>query len=346
MEKTGRWLRKNGKWMAALLCLLLFFLIAEDLAENELDRLDGVGYQTVSLLRCPPVTTFFKLFTNLAHPIALLAVSLLIVVFTGNKQYRVAVYANLILNTFLNLALKAIFLRGRPADVAHLVNETGYSFPSGHAMAATAFYGFLIFLVWQSGMRKSRKWACAVPLGLTVLLICMSRVYLGVHYTSDVLAGCAISAAYLIGFTAVVKRYLVRGETEKMERNTGKKNEGLLASFLHAFDGVKESVQTERNLMIHFSAAALVTLFGFLLKISAGEWAACVTLFGLVISAELINTAVESVVDLATDKIDPRARLAKDAAAGAVLTAAVCAAVAGAVIFLPKLLALLSSAVG
>lgn len=343
---TGRFLRRYGKWLLAAALVLLFCVLASGLAGDGVAKLDSAGYRAVSLLRCAPVTAFFKLYTNLAHPAALLAVSLLLVLFTRKKAYRVAVYVNLGLNTCLNLALKTVFLRGRPADVAHLVDETGYSFPSGHAMAAVGFYGFLIFLLWQTGDSRRQKRTLTALLSAGILLICVSRVYLGVHYASDVLAGACASLAYLITFTSVSKRYLARGETETLERNTGKKNEGLLASFLHAFDGLRAGMRTERNLMIHVSAMLLVILFGFLLCISTTEWLVCIVLFGLVISAELINTAIESVVDLCTEEIRPLARLAKDAAAGAVLVAAIASAAAGAVIFLPKILTLLLAAIG
>lgn len=335
---------KYAKWIAAALCLVLFGIIAADLLANQLDDLDAAGYRFVSLFRCAPVTAFLRCFTNLAHPAALILISLLLVIFMKKKAYRLAVYVNMVLGVLLNLALKACFLRGRPADVAHLVNETGYSFPSGHAMAATAFYGFMAFLLWQSGASRRKKWLGTVGLGLTVLIICMSRVYLGAHYTSDVLAGWAVSTAYLIVFASVVKRYLTEGEREPMERNTGKRNEGLFASFLHAFDGIRESLRTERNLLIHFSVMALVILFGALLKISAVEWLVCIVFFGMVIGAELLNTAVEATVDICAPEENPKARLAKDAAAGAVLITAIMSAVAGCIIFLPKLWALLEQA--
>ena len=92
---------------------------------------------------------------------------------------------------------------------------------------------------------------------------------------------------------------------------------------------------------IHCFAAVMVVLFGIALHLSREEWFVCLILFALVMSLELVNTAVEATVDLATDKIDPLAKKAKDAAAGAVLVAAIFAAVIGLWIFVPKLLALI-----
>ena len=91
---------------------------------------------------------------------------------------------------------------------------------------------------------------------------------------------------------------------------------------------------------IHFAASVLVIIAGIVLKLSATEWCICLTLFGLVMALELVNTAVEAVVDLVTEERKPLAKIAKDTAAGAVLLAAIMAAVIGCIIFVPKVLQL------
>ncbi len=92
---------------------------------------------------------------------------------------------------------------------------------------------------------------------------------------------------------------------------------------------------------IHCVVAVLVVIAGFLLKLSPVEWCICLGLFGLVMALELVNTAVEAVVDLVTQEYKPLAKIAKDTAAGAVLIAAIMAALAGLIIFVPKGLAFL-----
>ncbi len=120
-----------------------------------------------------------------------------------------------------------------------------------------------------------------------------------------------------------------------------KRKKGSLAdSFKYAFIGIFTCVRQERNMKIHCGAAALVTLAGIFLKISLREWMECLILFGLVMSLEMVNTAIEAVVDLVTDEYQPLAKVAKDVAAGAVLIAAIIAAIIGCIIFLPKLAAL------
>ncbi|MDD6155076.1 MAG: diacylglycerol kinase family protein [Eubacteriales bacterium] len=120
-----------------------------------------------------------------------------------------------------------------------------------------------------------------------------------------------------------------------------RKHEPLYRSFGYAFQGIWNTIREERNIKIHLAATALVVIFGSILHISKMEWFVCAIFIGLVISLELVNTAVEAVVDLATEERKPLAKKAKDAAAGAVLAAAICAAFVGLVIFLPKLAALL-----
>lgn len=111
----------------------------------------------------------------------------------------------------------------------------------------------------------------------------------------------------------------------------------LYRSFGYAFEGIRTCIRSERNMKIHCTAAVLVVIFGIWLKISVTEWCICLVLFGLVMGLEMVNTAVESAVDLVTKERRPLAKKAKDTAAGAVLVAAIMAAVVGCIIFLPKL---------
>ena len=111
----------------------------------------------------------------------------------------------------------------------------------------------------------------------------------------------------------------------------------LYKSFGFAIRGIWICLKTERNIRIHCLAAVLVVIFGAWLKISVTEWLACLGLFGMIMGLELMNTAVEAVVDLVTEEYRPLAEKAKDVAAGAVLIAAFFAATMGYIIFLPKL---------
>ena len=103
----------------------------------------------------------------------------------------------------LNQILKYIVQRNRPEGY-RLIDESGYSFPSGHSMVSTAFYGFLIYLVIKKVKNKYLKNFLVILLSILIILIGFSRVYLGVHYASDVIAGFFISIAYLILFITMI----------------------------------------------------------------------------------------------------------------------------------------------
>lgn len=119
------------------------------------------------------------------------------------------------------------------------------------------------------------------------------------------------------------------------------KNKKLINSFKYAFSGIKTCIYKERNIKIHISIMFLVIISGMVLDINIYEWLVCLVLFGAVISAEMINTAIETVVDMITLKNDPLAKQAKDISAGAVLVLAIFSSLIGLIIFLPKIIKIL-----
>lgn len=102
----------------------------------------------------------------------------------------------------LNMLMKLFFSRPRPAVFTVLVNEHSYSFPSGHVTASVAVYGFLTVLLWQN-----RRRILAVLPGLLIPLVALSRIYLGVHYPSDVLGAFAFSSLWLMVVLVIRNRY-------------------------------------------------------------------------------------------------------------------------------------------
>ena len=112
----------------------------------------------------------------------------------------------------------------------------------------------------------------------------------------------------------------------------------LLKSFGFAWQGIKAVFTSEPNMRIHAVVALLVLIFGFIFSISSIEWIAIVICIGLVFSAEMFNTAFETLVDKVSPAKDPLAGKTKDVAAGAVFIAAIVSVVVGVIIFLPKLI--------
>ena len=111
----------------------------------------------------------------------------------------------------------------------------------------------------------------------------------------------------------------------------------LINSFKYAIEGFISSFKTERNMKIHILAMVLVIVFGLYLKLSVIEWCIITLAIALVIGAELFNTAIETIVDMVSPEKNPKAKLAKDISAAAVLALSIGAAVVGVVIFIPKI---------
>ena len=128
-----------------------------------------------------------------------------------------------------------------------------------------------------------------------------------------------------------------------ISRDERKRQKGIkkfLLSFTYPIKGLKYAYRNEQNLAVDVGVAMLVTIFGFIFKLNLTEWAILALTIGLVISCELINTAIEAVVDLVTEDYHPLAKVAKDTAAAAVFVFAIVAVIVGLIIFMPKLLAL------
>lgn len=149
----------------------------------------------------PNLNGFFLWITQFANPVTLviLFVAVLAVLLYG-KQYTEAIWLSggvIGIAGILNPLFKLFFMRERPS-LEHLVSEHSLSFPSGHAAASMVFYGSLILLIPIFIDSKSLRWLLQAILGFTILAIGMSRVYLGVHFPTDIIGGYALSLSWLL----------------------------------------------------------------------------------------------------------------------------------------------------
>lgn len=118
------------------------------------------------------------------------------------------------------------------------------------------------------------------------------------------------------------------------------KSKNIIDSFKHAFDGLIYSFKSTKNLIIDTVIALIVVIAGFIFKVNLTEWAILLICMALVMSLEMVNTAVEEAVNLAMPNIHPIAKISKDVSAGAVLFSAIISAVIGLLIFIPKFIEL------
>ena len=131
-------------------------------------------------------------------------------------------------------------------------------------------------------------------------------------------------------------KILINGNGVNM--NPRQEYKKLINSFKYAIEGIISSFKTERNMKIHVFAMIVVIALGFFFKLDKVEWCFVIIAIASVISAELFNTAIETVVDMVSPEKNPKAKLAKDIAAGAVLVVAICAAIIGFIVFGPKVI--------
>ena len=208
-EKIKEFITKNLKWIILFICLIGFLALAEDVFHKEIMNGDIIGYKIVSkFLISDFVTPIAKFITNFGGAIFLIVLTIVLFIVIKNKKIGASIFSNLVIVTILNQLLKGILQRPRPTEY-RIIEETGYSFPSGHSMISMAFYGYLIYLIYKYVKNKYIKWISIVVLSLLICAIGISRIYLGVHYTSDVLGGFLISISYLVIFISAVNKFLI-----------------------------------------------------------------------------------------------------------------------------------------
>ena len=208
-EKIKEFIIKNLKWITLFICLVGFLALAEDVFHKEIMNGDIIGYKIISTFLISDFTTpIAKFITNFGGAIFLIILTVVLVILIKNKKIGLSIFSNLVIITVLNQLLKRVLQRPRPTEY-RIIEETGYSFPSGHSMVSMAFYGYLIYLIYKYVKNKYIKWISIVLLSLLICSIGISRIFLGVHYTSDVLGGFFISISYLIIYVSAVNKFLI-----------------------------------------------------------------------------------------------------------------------------------------
>ena len=203
MKKILKLTKDNYKWIILSICLILFLALAEDVFNKEIMQVDIIGYNFVkTYLVKKEITPIMKLITFFGGATCLIGLTLVLFITIKNKKIELLIGTNLIVITILNQIFKFILQRPRPTE-NRIINENGYSFPSGHSMISMAFYGFLIYLIYKYVKNKKIKYISITLISVLIIFIGISRIYLGVHYTSDVLAGFLFSISYLIIYVLI-----------------------------------------------------------------------------------------------------------------------------------------------
>jgi undecaprenyl-diphosphatase len=220
----GDFLRRHGFAVAlvffgVLLPLVGFGVLVDELREPEGFEFDVPLLEVARLSANPARDTFFIAMALLGYQFGVVPIDIaLVLALAWRRRLREGLFAGLAVvgSALLNLAAKPVFARERPALWESIAPEHNYSFPSGHAMGSMTLACVLVMLAW----RTSARWPVLGVAAVFVVLVAMSRVYLGVHYPSDILAGWAAAVAWTVAVHVLVfhprrmglQRELDRGE--------------------------------------------------------------------------------------------------------------------------------------
>ncbi len=200
-----------------------FVEITDELAENELGEIDQLVTDFVISFRNNFLTSVLTFMTHMGDRYAYLVIGIGVGLYFflrhKNWTFIAQTAAVMALSTLSNVVLKNVINRQRPV-IDHLVSVDTLSYPSGHSMSAMAFYGFLIYLTFHLDVRKRARTAMVVVLVATIFLVGLSRIYLGVHFPSDVAAGYMgglIWVTFCVVFFNVVRLYRHERREQKAE---------------------------------------------------------------------------------------------------------------------------------
>ena len=173
-------------------------------------RFDGWVRSSLHQHASPALTAAMKAFTVIGSSIPmLLLLATVVAAFRFARLPRQAMMMAIAMAGALviELSLKHVFHRARPQPYFNVPLPTSYSFPSGHALSAACFYGMLALLVAARVRRRSYRIAIWTVCGLMIAMIGISRIYLGVHYPSDVVGGYTTACVWLVALNAAQNRF-------------------------------------------------------------------------------------------------------------------------------------------
>ena len=181
--------------LSFIFLFILFLIWSVLMLKGKLNELDDNFYSKIKITDVK--TKLWRIITCLASGKFVALLCILFLLFMENKKVDIVIIINMLIMWVLIGTLKRIFKRNRP-NINPLVEEEGYSYPSGHTMTATIFYGFLIFLIIISNITIPLKIILTSLFVLLVLLMGYTRVYLGVHFLSDVIGAILFGSSYLL----------------------------------------------------------------------------------------------------------------------------------------------------
>ncbi|HHW36214.1 MAG TPA: phosphatase PAP2 family protein [Bacillales bacterium] len=196
--------------IVSIISLAGFVFLAMMVTYDKIIQFDSTVISFIQGFETPTLTVIMKLFTNIGSTVFIVPLSLLILVFLykvlKHRSELILFVAVMVGSNILYFLLKLYFHRARP-DLHRLIEVSGYSFPSGHATNACTLYGILAFLLWRHIRTRSGRTILIILSVMMIFTIGISRIYLGVHYPSDIVAGYFLSVLWLTTAIWFYQRY-------------------------------------------------------------------------------------------------------------------------------------------
>jgi undecaprenyl-diphosphatase len=197
-------MNKSKIWLIVI-PITLFILLAISVMAGITVNFEGWAYSEAVEKMSPWLTILMTVITHMGDPaVVIILCMVLFLIPQSRNDMAFPVSLTVIVSAILNVILKNIFARARP-DILQLINETSYSFPSGHSMINASLYTILIIFIFKNVRNKTRKITLTAVCIVLPLAIGYSRIYLGVHFLGDVVGG------WLIGFAVAVLTYFYWG---------------------------------------------------------------------------------------------------------------------------------------
>lgn len=183
-----------------LSAIALFSAIADEMVLENENHLDKVVFQQIQTITNPAMTHLMLMITFFGSHYFMLPAYIILIVyflfFRKDRKMSLDIASVGIIGTIILFTLKDIFHRHRPLDPL-IKNINGFSFPSGHSFSAFTLFGLLIYIIWKQPVKLMWKWIWSILFFLLACSVAVSRVYLHVHYASDVVAGFCLCVVWL-----------------------------------------------------------------------------------------------------------------------------------------------------
>lgn len=208
---------KNNKFkiygLIVFIATLVFIGVAVGVQTGYLDGFDDAVRYRVYSMRSDKLTVFWKFITHSGDRYVVIILGIILLLIKSlREKYGVKFAIAALSSTALYQIMKYIFQRPRPDLTLRLIEQGGYSFPSGHSMNCLVSYGILIYLLLRYCENRRLAKLLSFGLGLLTILIGFSRVYVGVHYPTDIIGGWSLGIAVLVAMIYAFEKFDSRSE--------------------------------------------------------------------------------------------------------------------------------------